>query len=90
MDDIVSSQSVRPKIAEDENSLQVKQWTPTGAGPMVPEEEEEGVRCAADFIKAKVLLGRLLTERWMFICAPVPVSEHMHHCVLLITIPFHV
>jgi len=29
------------KITEDGNSLQDKQWTPTGAGPMVPEEEEE-------------------------------------------------
>jgi len=33
--------TVWPKITEDGNSLQDKQWTPTGAGPMVPEEEEE-------------------------------------------------
>jgi len=44
MDDIMSagvrldykSWTVWPKIAEDGNSLQDKQWTPTGAGPMVP------------------------------------------------------
>jgi len=29
------------QIAEDGNSLQDKQWTPMGAGSMVPEEEEE-------------------------------------------------
>jgi len=29
------------KITEDGNSLRDKQWTPTGAGPMVPEEEED-------------------------------------------------
>jgi len=34
------SRIVWPKIAEDGNSLQEKQWTPTSAGPMVPEEEE--------------------------------------------------
>jgi len=28
-------------LAQDRNSLQDKQWTPTGAGPMVPEEEED-------------------------------------------------
>jgi len=32
--------TVWPKIAEDENSLQDKQWTLKSAGPMVPEEEE--------------------------------------------------
>ena len=48
MDDIVSwlrvdykSWTVWPKITEDGNSLQDKQWTPTGPGPMVPGEEEE-------------------------------------------------
>jgi len=35
------SRTVWPKIAEDGNSLQDEQRTPTGAGPMVPEEEEE-------------------------------------------------
>ena len=30
-----------PKNAEDGNSLQNNQWTPTGAGPVGPEEEEE-------------------------------------------------
>jgi len=47
MDDIVSWCKIGlqelnslAKVAEDGNSLQDKQWTPTGAGPMVPEEEE--------------------------------------------------
>jgi len=35
------SSTVWSKIAESRNSLQDKQWTPTGAGPMVPEEEVE-------------------------------------------------
>ena len=35
-----NSSTVWPKIAESGNSLQDKQWTPTDAGPMVPEEEE--------------------------------------------------
>jgi len=34
------SWTVSPEIAEDGNSLQDKQWTPKGAGPMVPEEED--------------------------------------------------
>jgi len=34
------SSTVWSKIAESRNSLQDKQWTPTGAGPMVPEEEQ--------------------------------------------------
>ena len=43
MDDIVSKTGLQelnrlPEIAEDGNSLQDKQWTPTGAGPMVSEE----------------------------------------------------
>jgi len=29
------------KMAEDGNSLQDKQWTRTGAGPVVPDEEDE-------------------------------------------------
>jgi len=35
------SWTVWPKIAEDGNLLQDKQYTPMGAGPVVPEEEEE-------------------------------------------------
>jgi len=38
------SGTVWTKIAEDGNSLQDKQWTLTDAGPMVPEEKEEGHR----------------------------------------------
>jgi len=38
-----------PKIAEDGNSLQDKQWTPTGAGPVVPEEEEEEEEEESDY-----------------------------------------
>jgi len=48
MDDIVSwcktelqELNSLPQIAQDGNSLQDKQWTPMGAGPMVPEEQEE-------------------------------------------------
>ena len=51
MDDIVSwcktelqKLNSSPKITEDRNSSQDKQWTPMGAGPMVP-EEEEGMLC---------------------------------------------
>jgi len=35
------SSTVWPKIAGSGNALQHKQWTPMGASPMVPEEEEE-------------------------------------------------
>jgi len=46
IDDIVSwckseQFGQRSQFAEDGNSLQDKQWTTMGAGPMVPEEEEE-------------------------------------------------
>jgi len=34
-------QNVWPKIAEHGNSLQDKQWTSTGTGSMVPEEEKD-------------------------------------------------
>ena len=34
------SSTVWPKIAESGKAVQDKQWTPMGASPIVPEEEE--------------------------------------------------
>ena len=58
--------------AADGNSLQDKQWTPTGAGTMVPEEEEvyiHGKRYRAKSklnsrSNKKIIIGRTEKPGW--------------------------